>query len=90
MKPIPNYSTEMTFDELAEFVDKVRSGEWSWSKNSACKYIKLTIDTRSGVTNLYDRDGNPMSASQMTWQYEPRVTEQRPEYKSRKPDGGIF
>lgn len=81
----PNCTTEMTLDELEQWIKDVRSGEWQWSRNAACKYVSVHIDTRSGVYALKDRDGNEMSADQLTFQFSSQTgTTVRPRYKTRK------
>ncbi len=45
--------------------------EWTWSKNTQCKYVDIRIDTRDGgFVTLRDRDGNLMRIEDVAYQYE--------------------
>lgn len=48
--------------DLAEWLIKVASGDWSWVYNTRCKYVNLRMDTRRGAYLIEDRDGNALSA----------------------------
>jgi len=75
---------ETNFDEVIAFIKsaaiedpyeedgmtlKPGAIDWSWIKNSLCKYIKLSIDMRDGGFILMDRDGNRISLDQLKYQY---------------------
>jgi hypothetical protein len=67
--PSPNWQTRASFDDLAEWVDMVRQGRWSWTRNTACKYVSIRIDTRHGAHRLEDRDGNEISFADLRRQF---------------------
>ncbi len=72
MGPRPNCHTQATFDDIAAWIEKVRSGEWIWARNSICKYVTIKFDTRAGAYRIEDRDGNEISFAQLRHQYGER------------------
>jgi len=69
MKPKPNHSTKLTLPDLIRWLVDLEAGRWIWTANSICKYVEVGIDTRSGVYSIKDRDGNPITAEQLIYQY---------------------
>ena len=57
--------------ELARWLGEVASGEWTWTRNSRCKYVTLRIDTRVGAYGLEDRDGKAITIEELTYQLRP-------------------
>lgn len=68
-KPRPNCTTKATFAEIVAWASSVDAGEWSWIKNSPCKYVTIRLDTRAGAYALEDRDGNPIAIGDLQRQY---------------------
>lgn len=64
-----------TRDELLDTVvtalalSQDRSG-WHWGRNTACKYIDICIDMRSGGFVMMDRMKRRISLEQLKWQYQ--------------------
>lgn len=69
MKPEPNFQTVLTFDELIAWATAVRDGEWTWTRNSRCKYVTLHIDTRHGAHSIADRNGTGITRGAMLQQF---------------------
>jgi hypothetical protein len=49
--------------------------DWTWCRNTRCKYVTLQIDTRDGgYVHIRDRDGNTLTIEDLARQYrgEPR------------------
>jgi hypothetical protein len=67
--PQPNCTTKAPFEEIAAWIDALIVGEWSWARNSRCKYVTLRLDTRSGAYAIVDRNGNDITMGQLGWQY---------------------
>jgi len=55
--------------DLADWLAKVASGEWVWTRNSRCKYVTLKIDTRRGAYCILDRDEKPITAEELLFQF---------------------
>ena len=56
-------------DVIADWMMHVASGSWTWVRNTRCKYVTLGIDTRRGAYLANDRDGKPLTADELLWQY---------------------
>jgi len=41
------------------------AGRWSWTENTACKYVELRIDMRDGGCIIRDRNGNRITPEQL-------------------------
>lgn len=67
--PRPNLHTMATFAEIADWIADVQSGRWSWVRNPPCKYVEIKLDTRAGAYRIEDRDGNPISLSDLSRQH---------------------
>lgn len=59
----------MSFESMVAWLSAVGAGEWSWVKNTRCKYVTLRIDARSGAYAVLDRDDKPITANELEWQY---------------------
>lgn len=61
--------------DIAEWLDAVATGRWTWTRNTRCKYVDLKLDTRRGAYSILDRNGRPITFEQLRWQYpEPAPT----------------
>jgi hypothetical protein len=58
---------EHVWVELSEVLNNLFHG-WSWARNNRCKYVTLRLDTRSMRCLIYDRDGNPITLSELARQ----------------------
>jgi len=67
--PHPNCSTVATFAQVIEWTQSVCAGEWSWLRNSRCKYVTVRLDTRAGAHALLDRDGHEITLDELRWQF---------------------
>ena len=60
---------------LAVIKELTKSGkEWTWARNTQCKYIDIRIDMRDGGFVLKDRSGR-ISLKQLLWQYSSKEGE---------------
>ena len=75
LAPRPNFRTQATFEEMAEWMAAVARGDWSWCWNGRCKYVSLHIDTRSGAYRLQDRDGKEISLVELLHQHRLQPTD---------------
>jgi hypothetical protein len=57
------------FDYLQSAIESMKTGEWSWCKNTDCKYIEARIDMRSGKFTLRGRHGNPITITELQFQH---------------------
>lgn len=64
------------FDYLQRAVFAAKGGEWSWTKNTRCKYIDVRIDMRFGKFTLRDRDGKPITITELEYQYTSEYREE--------------
>lgn len=69
-----------TLEEIVEFIKQStkEDSDWSWARNSNCKYIDLRIDMRDGGFILSAK-GKRISLNQLKWQYSketPRFPEE--------------
>ena len=57
-------------DETIALIKKLSAedSEWTWIRNSKCKYVDIRIDMRDGAFVLRDRDGNRISLKQLAEQ----------------------
>lgn len=62
----------INLDETIEVIKRLAKdrSDWSWVKNTQCKYIQLRIDMRDGGFVLLNRNGNRISLKQLQWQYD--------------------
>lgn len=63
-------------DELDAFVSAIKrlsadDSNWSWARNTRCKYIELRFDMRDGGFVMCDREGR-ISIPELEWQYGDR------------------
>ena len=47
----------------------LKDKEWSWAKNTRCKYVSIRIDMRNGGAILVSRGGERISIEQLQYQY---------------------
>lgn len=59
-------------DKVVDFVKKVSknefnpmSSDWTWIRNSRCKYISIKIDMRDGAFIITDRSGKRITFDQL-------------------------
>lgn len=66
----PPDGTKYPWLRLDEVVAIVRSPEWSWTRNSRCKYISVRMDTRThnNLCVVYDRHGEPITLEELKFQ----------------------
>ena len=59
-----------TLEEIMEFIKQStkEDSDWSWARNSECKYIDLRIDMRDGGFTLSAK-GYRISLDRLKWQY---------------------
>jgi len=60
------------WDHIAQFekiYNKMKKGEWSWTRNSRCKYVDLRVDMRDGGCIIMDNKGERISPEQLAFQY---------------------
>lgn len=50
-------------------LERVLHSDWTWARNTRCKYVTISIDTRSGHATIMDRDRHQISTDQLEWQY---------------------
>lgn len=55
--------------KIQDVLDKVKTFEWSWTKNSRCKYINVRIDMRDGHCYITDREGKEIKLEELQYQY---------------------
>lgn len=55
--------------DIAEWLDAVATGRWTWTRNTRCKYVDLKLDTRRGAYCILDRNGEQITFEQLRWQY---------------------
>lgn len=66
---------------LEDVLDIINNPEWSWNRNSACKYVNINVDTREasgkyhpgpkeGVhCQIRDVNENPLTIEQLGYQH---------------------
>lgn len=59
---------KVSVDDVNNFIDKVKSGEWIWWKNSSCKYIK--VFTYGDGIYLFNRDNKSITLEDLEFQHE--------------------
>lgn len=69
LKPRPNCTTMATFADVIAWAQSVDAGDWSWIRNSTCKYVTIKLDTRAGAYRIEDRDGNPIELADLQRQF---------------------
>ena len=57
------------FDDFLKVFDAMKAGDWSWARNSECKYINLRVDMRDGGCIITNRNGERVSPERIAWQY---------------------
>ena len=53
---------------VKKIVELLNRDDWSWTRNTHCKYIELRIDTRDMHCVIKDRDGNVISLKDLSRQ----------------------
>ena len=59
-------------NEVLKFIAKISDNnnhEWSWARNSKCKYVSVRFDMRDGGFVLLDRNGSRITFEQLKYQY---------------------
>jgi hypothetical protein len=51
--------------------------DWTWARNTCCKYIMLRIDTRDMMCQLQDRDRNVLTLKQLSRQLDSYLEPER-------------
>ena len=57
-------------DEVIKVLEKMKREEWTWMKNSRCKYLNLRVDMRDGHCVIKDRNGLPINIEELNFQFE--------------------
>ena len=57
-------------DKVVQVVSKSLNNEWSWVRNTSCKYITLRIDMRDGKVLLMNREGEEIELHELEYQKE--------------------
>jgi hypothetical protein len=64
-KLVDNPSNWISFDNITNIINLVKSKKWCWTKNSRCKYIEVRIDMRDGNCLVRDRNGIDISLEEL-------------------------
>lgn len=65
---------EHNFKDISDILNGIiLTKNWKWGLNTRCKYINLTIDTRSGECTLMDRDMKEVSLDELLYQYKTEI-----------------
>lgn len=57
---------------LADVLKTITDSEWTWWRNSECKYINIRVDTRDEMRCLIqNRNGEPITLDELKYQYLP-------------------
>lgn len=56
-------------EDVVEVIKASREHNWSWARNTSCKYLNVRIDMRDGGCVILNRDGKRISPDQLRWQY---------------------
>lgn len=86
MKGLTSGTEVVPTAQIAAWLAKVASGEWTWVRNTRCKYVTLRIDTRRGAYLVKDRDDQPLTANELEWQYSAECPS--PEVRARLLSSG--
>lgn len=62
-------------DVVWETVKRSLSGEWSWCRNTACKYIDIRIDMRDGNCIIKDNTGKRIGPAELRRQFGEELKE---------------
>lgn len=79
--------------EVMEFINSATAGskfevkDWTWVRNSRCKYVSIRIDMRDGAFVLVDRGGERISLEHLKYQWEEGKPEPQSYPKESKFDG---
>lgn len=69
LSPLIEWPAATSVSQIGEWLAAVEAGQWSWVKNTRCKYVDIKFDTRRGAYRILDRDGNPITFEELCWQY---------------------
>ncbi len=53
---------------IEEIIEVTSSKDWTWMKNSRCKYLNIRMDTRDGHCLISDRNNERISLDQLRYQ----------------------
>lgn len=71
MLTVEEKSEQNIWDHLGDALPTLKAasrGEWSWGRNSQCKYIELRIDMRTGHCIIRDREGKRINPEDLAYQ----------------------
>lgn len=68
-RPVPNFQTAASIPAIIDWLRAVHSSNWTWSRNSRCKYVTIKIDTRHGAYRIEDRDGKELLLEELLHQF---------------------
>lgn len=66
---IKNNSWDHNLNEVVDTIKGCIDGDWSWSRNTPCKYVTIHIDMRDGGFTLLNRGKERISLTQLLYQY---------------------
>ena len=61
-------NTWVSINKVLDVINKVKTREWMWIKNSKCKYVNLRIDMRDGHCLIFDGDNNHIELKDLEFQ----------------------
>jgi len=70
--PLRTKIEQNIWDHLDDFLktfNNMKTHNWSWARNSECKYVNLRIDMRDGGCIIMNKDGERISPERLAWQY---------------------
>lgn len=64
-----------SIEDVIAILRKVATREWTWSRNTECKYLDLRLDMRDGGCIIKNREGVRISPEYLAWQYSKETPE---------------
>lgn len=56
---------------VTKVLDEIKNNpEWSWARNSTCKYIEIKIDMRTQDCIIFNRENKKILPNQIKYQYK--------------------
>jgi len=70
-----SWEEKSDIQEVIQFIQD--NNDWTWLKNSQCKYISLRFDMRSGHFVILDRTGERITLEQLKYQNNGEADERK-------------
>jgi len=51
--------------DVIKVLQLVRRGEWTWCRNTDCKYIDVRIDMRYGICKIFNNNGERINPEEL-------------------------